>query len=43
MNEFINTEELARLEALQKYKILDTDADPDFDNLVRLAVKILGL
>ena len=43
MNEFINTEELARLEALQKYNILDTDADPDFDNLVRLAVKIFNV
>lgn len=43
MNQFINKEEQDRLEALQKYKILDTEPDADFDDLVRLAVKIFNV
>lgn len=35
--------ELARLEALRKYEILDTTPESDFDDLVRLAAKIFDL
>ncbi|NTW01177.1 MAG: PAS domain S-box protein [Oscillochloris sp.] len=36
------TNEARRLAALRNYQILDTPADPDFDDLVRLAATICG-
>jgi diguanylate cyclase (GGDEF)-like protein/PAS domain S-box-containing protein len=43
MNKLINKVEQDRLEALQKYNILDTEPDADFDDLVKLAVKIFNV
>ena len=43
MSKYQSDIELARLEALKRYEILDTAPESDFDDLVRLAAKIFDL
>jgi len=43
MDQRYSKAELARLEALKRYEILDTAPESDFDDLVKLATKIFRL
>jgi len=40
---FSSEEEQARISALHRYKILNTPAEPDFDNLAHMATEFFGL